>query len=93
MSAPSKPSGYAPDMFSETSREAQLGAAVLSVLRAQDSISKPRQGESLADFERRRSIVLGPIIAHARRLGLLSSPEERQLRPFRDVPSDAGSES
>lgn len=76
-----KPKGYAPDLFSDHARAAQLGTFVARHLAALGPISKPGAGESLADFERRRSIALGAIVSQAKALCLVPREDRFEVRP------------
>jgi len=87
-----KTNGYAPDLFSEHARAAQLGLFVVELARAipgtDGKKSRPVAGETVADFEHRRSIVLGNILTKVRELFDLDSPEESSS-PKNQVDSNA----
>lgn len=59
MSTPSKPAPYAPDMFSEHARLAQLGARVLEILANRDP-EQPQRWAEHAIEDAARSLGLLP---------------------------------
>lgn len=64
-----KPEGYAPDMFSEHARLAQLGAKVVEILRTYDTEDDCAMAHAYLAVDEA-----------ARDLGLLETPEERARR-------------
>lgn len=79
MKNPNPHDGYAPDLFSEHARAAQLGLRVRDLLipLLVSGKSKPRKDETLQAWERRRSMALGAIVIAAANLGMLET-EARQ---------------